>query len=163
MAAHSRNQVTPRRDQVAARATVDPSAREPDARPIAIIDGSNVAHAGEGTAARLANILLVRDKLVAEGYEPFVLVDAALRHQIDDPVGYERLVAGGEVKQAPAGTDADYFLLAFAKELGAAVVSNDQFRDRSTQFAAIRRRAIRYMILGGEVVFEKRTARRASG
>jgi len=131
-------------------------------RPRALVDGSNVAHAGEGTRARLANILLVRDKLVEEGFEPIVVVDAALRHQIDDAAGYERLVDAGDVKQAPAGTDADYFLLTFAKELGASIVSNDQFRDRSRQFAEVRRRVIRFMILEDEVVFEKRTKKRKS-
>jgi hypothetical protein len=127
---------------------------------IAIIDGSNVAHAGEGHAARLANVLAVREKLVEEGFEPVVVVDAALRHQIDDVERYERLVDEGAVKQAPAGTDADYFILSFAKELGAAVVSNDQFRDRGRQFADVRRRVIRYMIVAGEVVLERRTSRR---
>ncbi|MFL5575224.1 MAG: NYN domain-containing protein [Gemmatimonadaceae bacterium] len=135
-----------------------PAAAPPIRR--ALVDGSNVAHAGEGTRARLANILLVRDKLVEQGFEPIIVVDAALRHQVDDPAGYERLVEAGEVKQAPAGTDADYFLLSFARELGASIVSNDQFRDRSRQFAEIRRRVIRFMIVEDEVVLEKRTKRR---
>jgi hypothetical protein len=128
--------------------------------PPALIDGSNVAHATEGAAPRLANILLVRDKLRAEGFVPIIVADAALRHQIDDADGYERLVDEGTIHQAPAGTDADYFLLSFAKELNAALVSNDRFRDRSRQFAAVRRRIIRYMILADEVVLERRTARR---
>lgn len=126
-------------------------------RPRALIDGSNVAHATEGEGARLGNILLVRDRLAARGFEPIIVVDAALRHQIDDAEAYERLVAEGTVHQAPAGTDADYFLLSFARELEAALVSNDRFRDRSRQFAAVRRRIIRYMILAEEVVFERRT------
>jgi Zc3h12a-like Ribonuclease NYN domain len=133
--------------------------------PRALIDASNVAHAsvahaGEGSSARLANILLVRDKLAAQGFDVIIVADAALRHQIDEPDAYERLVADGTIHQAPAGTDADYFLLSFAKELDAALVSNDRFRDRSRQFAAVRRRIIRYMILADEVVFERRTTRR---
>jgi hypothetical protein len=128
--------------------------------PTALIDGSNVAHATEGAAPRLANILLVRDKLRAEGFAPIIVADAALRHQIDDADAYERLVDEGTIRQAPAGTDADYFLLSFAKELNAALVSNDRFRDRSRQFAAVRRRIIRYMILADEVVLERRAARR---
>jgi hypothetical protein len=140
---------------------VGDSRAQPDApRPRALVDGSNVAHAGEGQRARLANILLVRDKLVEQGFDPIVVVDAALRHQIDDSAGYERLVDEGQVKQAPAGTDADYFILTFAKELEASIVSNDQFRDRSRQFAEVRKRVIRYMIVADEVVFEKRTAKR---
>jgi len=130
------------------------------ARPRALIDGSNVAHATEGDVARLANILLVRDKLAEQGFDPIIVADAALRHQIDDSAEYERLVADGTVHQAPAGTDADYFLLSFAKELDAALVSNDRFRDRSRQFASVRQQIIRYMILENEVVFERRTSPR---
>jgi len=131
-----------------------------EAQPRALIDGSNVAHATEGDAARLANILLVRDKLAERGFLPIIVADAALRHQIDDVEGYERLVEDGTIHQAPAGTDADYFLLSFAKELDASLVSNDRFRDRSRQFAEVRRQIIRYMILAHEVVFERRTERR---
>src|SRR5689334_11349258 len=137
----------------AAHELIDSAEPNPAQRPRALIDGSNVAHATEGDAARLANILLVRDKLAEQGFEPIIVADAALRHQIDDAAQYEQLVADGVVHQAPAGTDADYFLLSFAKELDAALVSNDRFRDRSHQFASVRRQIIRYMILENEVVF----------
>ena len=66
----------------------------------------------------------------------------------------------GEIRQAPAGTDADYFILAFARELDAVVVSNDRFRDREKAFPEAMERIIRYMIVEGEVVFERRTHRR---
>jgi hypothetical protein len=128
--------------------------------PIAIVDGSNVAHSTEGGSARLENLVLMRDKLAEKGLEPVLVVDAALRHQIDDTAGYEKMVENGEVKQAPAGTDADYFILSFARELGARVVSNDRFRDRMPEFNDVGRRFIRYMIVEGEVVFEQRNGRR---
>ena len=125
-----------------------------------IIDGSNVAHSSEGEKALLENIRVVRAKLIDEGYEPVVLADAALRHQIDDEPGFEALVENGTIKQAPAGTDADYFILAFARELGANIVSNDRFKDRVEAFPEVKKRVIRYMILNGEVVFDRRTSRR---
>ena len=50
-----------------------------------IVDGSNVAHSSEGEKAALENIRIIRDKLIEEGYEPVVLADAALRHQIAAP------------------------------------------------------------------------------
>ena len=131
-----------------------------DARPIALVDGSNVAHSSEGDEARLQNIKLVVRKLIAEGYEPVVVADAALRHQIDDKEGYERRVEEGKIKQAPAGTDADYFLLAFARELDAVIVSNDLFRDRADAFPEARERMIRYMIVDEQVVFERRNKKR---
>ena len=124
------------------------------------MDGSNVAHFTEGQKARLQNILLVRDKLIEEGLEPIIVADAALRHQIDDSPGYERLVEQGALKQAPAGTDADYFILSFAKELRAYIVSNDRYRDLVKGFPEARDRVIRFMIVNEEVVFERRTQRR---
>ena len=127
---------------------------------LVLVDGSNVAHSSEGDQALLGNIIAVCDKLREEGYEPLVLVDAALRHQIDDRAKYERLVETGEIRQAPAGTDADYFILSFARELDASIVSNDRFRDRQKSFPEAAKRLIRYMVVKGEVVLERRTGHR---
>jgi len=139
------------------RSDTTPNGSEP---PIALVDGSNVAHSSEGEKARLENISLIVDKLTEEGFEPIVVADAALRHQIDDPTAYERMVEEGKIRQAPAGTDADYFILSFARELDASVVSNDRFRDRQEAFPEARERVIRYMIVADEVVLERRTRRR---
>ena len=57
-------------------------------------------------------------------------------------------------------TNADYFILAFARELDASVLSNDRFKDRIARFPDVRDRIIRYMIVAGEVVLERRTKRR---
>jgi hypothetical protein len=127
---------------------------------VVLVDGSNVAHSTEGEAARLANLLAIRDKLREEGDDPIIVADAALRHQIDEPQAYEQLIEDGLVRQAPAGTDADYFLLSFARELDASIVSNDRFRDRIKQFPEVQDRLIRYMIVRDEVVLERRTKRR---
>ena len=127
---------------------------------VVLVDGSNVAHSTEGEQALVANLLAIRDKLREEGLEPIIVADAALRHQIDDPQQYEQLVEQGHVRQAPAGTDADYFILSFARELNASIVSNDRFRDRIKEFPEVRERVIRFMILEDEVVLERRTRRR---
>lgn len=127
---------------------------------LALVDGSNVAHSTEGDQPRLRNIELVVEKLLEDGMEPVVVADAALRHQIDESQKYEALIDDGKIKQAPAGTDADYFILSFARELDAYIVSNDRFRDRLDSFPDARDRMIRYMIVADEVVFEKRNRRR---
>lgn len=127
---------------------------------IVLVDGSNVAHSTEGEQAQVANLLVIRDKLREEGFEPIIVADAALRHQVDDPRKYEQMIDSGEVRQAPAGTDADYFILSFARELNANIVSNDRFRDRLKQFPEARDRVIRFMIVQDEVVLERRTHRR---
>ena len=128
--------------------------------PRVLVDASNVAHATEGGEARLRNIQLVQDKLREEGFEPLIVADAALRHQIDNKGDYEKLIDDGKVHQAPAGTDADYFILSFARELEARILTNDRFRDRAQEFAEERDRIIRFMIVDGEVVLEYRNKRR---
>lgn len=133
---------------------------ENDQSPRVLVDASNVAHSTEGGEARLRNIRIVEAKLRDEGLEPIVVADAALRHQIDDKVAYEKLIDEGKVHQAPAGTDADYFILSFAREMDARILTNDRFRDRAKDFPRERNRVIRYMIVDGEVVLEQRTRRR---
>jgi len=125
-----------------------------------LVDGSNVAHSTEGEPPRVANLRAIADKLREEGLEPVIVADAALRHQIDDPRKYEEMIDAGMVRQAPAVTDGDFFILSFARELNATIVSNDRFRDRIKQFPEARERVIRYMIVQGEVVLERRTHRR---
>ena len=145
---------------VTSRGSEGTTPRGEDPSALVIVDGSNVAHSSEGDRAVLANITAVCDKLREEGYEPLVLVDAALRHQIDQRAEYERLVDQGDIRQAPAGTDADYFILSFARELDASIVSNDRFRDRQKAFPDAAKRLIRYMVVKGEVVLERRTGPR---
>ncbi len=134
----------------------DPKEEGREERVTVLIDASNVAHSTEGEHPRLENIGIVVRKLREEGYEPVVMADAALRHQIDDREGYERRIEEGKIRQAPAGTDADYFILSFARELDALIVSNDRFRDRAEAFPEAHERMIRYMIVADEVVFERR-------
>lgn len=129
-------------------------------KQIAIVDGSNVAYSTERNQPKLGNILLVCDKLREDGLDPVIVVDAALRHQIDDGNRYEEMVQSGRIRQAPAGTDADFFIVSFARELDAAVVSNDRFRDHANAFPELDERLIRFMIVNGEVVLERRTKRR---
>jgi hypothetical protein len=143
------------------RGSSDAAQRRLDAPgALVLVDGSNVAHSSEGEQPLLSNITAVCEKLREEGYDPLVLVDAALRHQIDDRGAYERMVEAGSIRQAPAGTDADYFILSFARELDASIVSNDRFRDRAKAFPDAARRLIRYMVVKGEVVLERRTGPR---
>lgn len=63
---------------------------------------------------------------------------------IDDAEGYEAMVAEGRIR----------------REFDARVVSNDRFRDRQGAFPEETSRVIRFMVVEGEVVLERRTVRR---
>jgi len=138
------------------RAEQPKEAGEGEKPRIALVDGANAAYSVKADGASLGNLLLIRDAVAEDGLDPIIIADAALRHAIDDRTRYEAMVTSGEIRQAPAGTDADYFLLAFARELDARIVSNDRFGDRASGFPDAQERIIRFMIVKGEVVLERR-------
>jgi hypothetical protein len=118
-----------------------------------VVDGANVAFesTSNGGKPRLSNILAVCKVLEDRGYEPIVIVDAALRHKIDDPEQLEALIDKKRILQAPAGTDADYFVLETAHQQHACVVSNDTYKDRLDHFPWIKERRVPVMFAAGEV------------
>jgi hypothetical protein len=50
-----------------------------------------------------------------------------------------------------------------ARELNARIVSNDRFKDHLKSFPDRRRRIVRYTIVAGEVVLERRTGKHKVG
>jgi hypothetical protein len=106
----------------------------------AIIDGSNLTATpdGEHSLARLeAAAAQVADLMGADWRTRLrVVVDASLRHRLTptDRGRLEHLVETGHVEQAPAGVDADVFILQWANDHDALVISNDLFRPYASQY-----------------------------
>jgi hypothetical protein len=122
-------------------------------KSVAVVDGANVAYIEESKEGepKVSNLVAVRKDLEARGYEPVIIVDASLRHQVDDPDQLEALMDDQKIHQAPAGTDADYFILQFAEQKDALVVSNDEFEQYQDQFPWIEQRRVPLMIVHGDV------------
>jgi hypothetical protein len=122
---------------------------------VIVVDGSNVAYEERSRQGqpKISNLVAVRKALQSKGYEPIIIVDAALRHQVDDPDQLEALFDSKTIQQAPADTDADYFVLAVADEHDAQVVSNDLFKPYHDRFPWIQDRRIPLMIVEGLVEF----------
>ena len=122
-----------------------------------VVDGANLAYeetTGDGKP-KVSNLVAARQALQERGYTPIIIVDAALRHEIDDPDQLEALFDAQAVRQAPAGTDADFFVLKTADNEGARVVSNDRYDPYQQKFPWIRDRRVPFMIVRGEVEFYK--------
>jgi hypothetical protein len=116
------------------------------AAPMAVVDGSNIAWARTTVDGRprLDNVALVRTALAERGYQTLVVVDAALRHQLDHHGAgeLERQIATQEVVQAPAATDGDRWVITIADHHGAPVVSNDRFDEYEADFPWLRERRV---------------------
>jgi predicted nucleic acid-binding protein len=123
-------------------------------REAIIIDGANVAYEEKSAGGRpkLSNLLKVRRELEERGFEVIILVDASLKYDIDDQTQLESLIASQQVRQVPAGTDADFFIIQLAEQLDARIVTNDRYKDYAERYPWIPERRLPYMIVKGEVV-----------
>ncbi len=124
-------------------------------KEIVLVDGANVAYIeqSKGGSPKVSNLVAVRKKLESLGYRPIIIVDAALRHEIDDPKQLESLIDDQVVRQAPAGTDADFFIIETAEEEHAKIVSNDEYFDYRDKYKWIPERRVPVMIINGDVTF----------
>lgn len=128
----------------------------PDGNEI-VIDGTNVLY-WDGEQAELSTLRLVVDDLRKRGFAPFVFLDASSRHHLNDTSLSEKSFADAlglpkdNVRVCPAKTEADAFILRFAREQGLPVVSNDRFGDRHQQIRGLK--LIKGIIARGKPIFE---------
>ncbi len=118
-----------------------------------VIDGANVAYEerSAGGKPKLSNLLKVRRELEERGQEAVIIVDASLKYDIDDQTQMAALIESQHIRQVPAGTDADFFILEIADEHDARIVTNDRYRDYQSRYPWIESRRLPYMIVKGEV------------
>ena len=124
-------------------------------KKVAIVDGGNIAYIEESEKGqpKVSNIIAVRQALEERGYQPIIIVDASTRHKVDDPEQLEQLINAQIVRQAPAETDADYFVLKLADQMNAIIVSNDEYHEFQARYPWIEERRVPLMIINGRVEF----------
>lgn len=108
-----------------------------------VIDGTNVMY-WDGETAQLDTLRSVVDYLKQRDISPIVFLDASSRHHLKDKSLTERGFARAlglpqtQVMVCPAGTEADVFILKFAKKEELPILSNDRFGDRSSLVKGIK-------------------------
>jgi hypothetical protein len=101
-----------------------------------VLDGTNVMY-WEDETARLDTLRAVVDYLMQREITPIVFLDASSRHHLKNTSlnerGFARAlgVSQKQVMVCPAGTEADVFILKFAKQEDLPILSNDRFGDRA--------------------------------
>lgn len=133
-----------------------PQGPQPDSKEI-VIDGTNVLY-WDGEQAELSTLCMVVDDLRRHSYAPFVFLDASSRHHLNDTSMTEKSFAKAlglpqsRVRVCPAKTEADAFILKFAREQSLPVVSNDRFGDRHEQTRGLK--LVKGIIARGKPIFE---------
>ncbi len=128
---------------------------EPTDRQI-VIDGTNVMY--WNGAADLSTLTAVVHSLKARRFLPYVFLDASSRHHLGDKTLNERGFAKAlglhrsRVMVCPAETEADVFILKFARQEGLPILSNDRFRDRAQQAKGIK--MVKGIFANGKPIFD---------
>lgn len=133
-----------------------PKSTRKDDLPGVVVDGTNVIYwDGE---ADLRTLRRVVDHLRAKNLMPHVFLDASTRHHLGDKsldaAGFAEALglARDRVVVCPAQTEADAFLLKFAKDHNLPVVSNDRFGDRAVQAKGLK--LVKGVMAGGKPVLQ---------
>jgi hypothetical protein len=120
---------------------------------VIVVDDSNVAYEEQTRDGKpkVANIAAVRHALEEQGYQPLVIVDASLHYAVDDPNQLEAMIDSQKVRQVPAGTDADFFIIKTAEQESAQILSNDRYGPYHKEYPWVDERRIPFMIINGQV------------
>ena len=105
---------------------------------------------------KVKNIRKVYSTLLEENYDPYLILDAPLRHSMDFKQEYEELVEDGIVYQAPAGRKADKFFLKIAKAFKCKFLTNDLCKEYYDDYGKewIRENRKTFMFIDGELILE---------
>ena len=106
-----------------------------------IVDGSNVARAGlkdsQGSAKQLINVY----KSLKEDYEfneIAIIIGAGLRHHTPDFEKLEPYIENDIVRQAPAGTSDDFYIIQFAIDNDMLILTNDMYREFKEKYPELK-------------------------
>jgi hypothetical protein len=104
------------------------------------------------------NVLLIKDQIISEGFDPVLVTDANTLHHIDDEDEFRKLVEGGIIRQSPAGRKADIFVLKLARKQNCRFITNDKYSDPEyrEEFGKewIRKNRITFIFTDGALVLD---------
>ena len=102
------------------------------------------------------NIRIVYNTLLKDNYDPFLIIDASLRHLMNDEQEYEEFIKEKLVYQAPAGRKADIFFLKIAKAFKCKFLTNDQCKEYYEEYGKewIIENRITFMFIDRELILE---------
>ncbi len=113
-----------------------------------IIDGNNVAYS-DGEPPRAILIKQARAQVVKAGYEPIIIISAALSYKIDDLMELTRMINLSWIIEAEGNTDDDILIIESALSKKAKILSNDRF----IQYDRLQYRSSDWSIVGSLVKF----------
>lgn len=105
-------------------------------KAILVVDLTNILNLDkdQNQKIKIENVLNVYNAVVELGYEPHMIADASMKYHLNSDTQYEDLKDKGIIKQSPAGTEADGWVLEVAKRENCKFLTNDLYREHRAEF-----------------------------
>lgn len=105
-------------------------------KAILVVDLTNILNLDkdQNQKIKIENVLNLYNAVVEFGYEPHMIADASMRHHLNSADQYKDLEDKGIIKQSPAGTEADEWVLEVAKRENCKFLTNDLYREHRAEF-----------------------------
>ncbi|GAH09883.1 unnamed protein product, partial [marine sediment metagenome] len=83
--------------------------------------------------------------------------DRSLHYTIDNKKEYQYLAKNGRIFETPGGTEADHFILQYAKENNSYIISNDRFKEFRKFFGSawLNNQLITFKFIKDKLYFDK--------
>jgi tetratricopeptide (TPR) repeat protein len=125
-----------------------------------VIDGANVARESisDKKGGKISRLYKLFEKLNSFGITKYVILcDRSLYYTIDNKKEYKLLIKNGRIFETPGGTEADHFILNYAKENNSFIISNDRFREFKKFFGSawLNKRLITFKTIKDTLYFDK--------
>ncbi len=99
-----------------------------------VLDASNIAYNSQNNAYS-KNIILVTEYLEKQAFNReniWIVADKSLQHKVKDKDIFQTLKQSKNFHEAPAKTEADEFIIKYAEQENALIITNDQLADHCT-------------------------------
>jgi hypothetical protein len=120
-----------------------------------IIDGMNVMMAGEKTG-KVAKLEKVLDALERAGLYTCTICDATVKHKVENWLIFEKKYEKWMNKKifiCPANTPADAWIIPFARDNKALILSNDTFKEWESKYPDLPKHLVKFSFIGDHLYF----------
>ena len=125
-----------------------------------VIDGANVARESisDKRGGKISRLYKLFEKLHSFGITKYIILcDRSLHYTIDNKKEYQYLAKNGRIFETPGGTEADHFILQYAKENDSYIISNDRFKEFRKFFGSawLNNQLITFKFIKDKLYFDK--------
>ncbi|MFX1479974.1 MAG: hypothetical protein ACFFCI_17790 [Promethearchaeota archaeon] len=131
----------------------------PNKKPTRIVvDITNILYKdlNEDREIKIKNLLSIRNSLITQGYDPYLIADASTQHNVDDKNSYKEYLRKKYFSEAPAGRTADKYVLKHAQQWKCKFITNDMYRDYWEEFGEewVLSNRVTFMVTNGQLILD---------